>query len=158
MKLRSHPFICAGTRLITSAALAATLIFAPGIASAADKDAHEDRTELRIKDLHTKLKISSKQEEQWSKGAQVMLDDAKKLDTLTQARVDQAKDISAVDDLKSYSEIIEAHADGLKKLIPVFSDLYADMSDAQKKEADILFREGDHANKHKQGHKKSISK
>ena len=158
MKLRNHPFIYAGTRLITSAALAATLIFAPGIASAADKDAHEDRTELRIKDLHAKLKITSKQEEQWSKVAQVMLDDAKKLDTLTQARVDHAKDISAVDDLKSYSEIIEAHADGLKKLIPVFSDLYADMSDAQKKEADILFREGDHANKHKQGHKKSTSK
>ena len=158
MKLRSNQFIYASARLITAAVLAATLIFAPGIAFATDKDAHEDRTELRIKDLHAKLKITSKQEEQWGKVAQVMLDEAKTMDALTQARIDHAKDLTAIDDLKSYSEIIEAHANGINKLIPVFADLYADMSDTQKKEADILFREGDHTNKHKHGHKKSISK
>ncbi len=54
-----------------------------------------------------------------------------------------AKGMTAVDDLKSYGEITEARADGVKKLIPVFSDLYASMSDAQKKEADNLFRHGE---------------
>jgi hypothetical protein len=48
--------------------------------------------------------------------------------------------MSAVEDLKSYSEIAEAHADGLKKFIPVFEPLYASMSDAQKKDADKLFK------------------
>jgi hypothetical protein len=48
--------------------------------------------------------------------------------------------MSAVEDLKSYSEIAEAHADGLKKFIPVFEPLYASMSDAQKKDADKLFQ------------------
>ena len=152
--LRSNQFIYASTRLITSAALVATLVFAPGMALAAEKDAHEDRTELRIKDMHAKLKITSTQEEQWAKVAQAMLDDAKTMDTLTQNRIDHAKDMTAVDDLKSYGEIADAHANGIKRLTPIFADLYANMSDAQKKEADTLFRKGDH----KHGHKKSDSK
>ena len=48
--------------------------------------------------------------------------------------------MNAVDDLKSYSEITEAHARGLKRFISVFEPLYASMSDAQKKDADTLFR------------------
>ncbi len=157
MKLPSHPFLYAGTRLITSTVFVATLIFAPGISFAVDKDANEDRTELRIKELHAKLKITSEQEEQWSKVALAMLNDAKTMDALTQARVDHAKDISAIDDIKSYGELIEAHANGIKNLIPFFSDLYIHMSDTQKKEADSLFREGDIKAKHKHAHKKSTS-
>ena len=52
--------------------------------------------------------------------------------------------MTAIDDLKSYSEIADAHADGLKKFIPAFEPLYAGMSDAQKKSADTLFRQHAH--------------
>ena len=156
--LKTNCFIYTSTRLITSAALAATLVFASGIALAIDKDAHEDRAELRIKDMRIKLKITSTQEEQWAKVAQAMLDDAKTMDALTQKRIDHAKDMTAVDDLKSYGEIADAHANGIKKLIPVFASLYVDMSDVQKKEADTLFREGDHKHGHKHDRKKSDSK
>jgi hypothetical protein len=149
MKQNNNHFTGATARLITAAALITTLVFAPGVVLAIDKDAHEDRTELRIKDLHTKLKITSTQEEQWSKVAQTMLEDAKIMDGLTQARVDHAKDMTAIDDLKSYAEITEAHANGIKKLIPVFSDLYASMTDEQKKAADAFFREGSLKHKHK---------
>jgi hypothetical protein len=67
--------------------------------------------------------------------------------------------MTAVGDLKSYGEIIDAHADGIKKLIPVFTALYASMSDAQKKAADTCFRQGynEYAD-HKQSHKKSKGK
>lgn len=149
MKLSGNQFTYASTRLITAATLISALIFAPGIALATDKVAHEDRVELRIKDMHTKLKITPTQEEQWNKVAQAMLDDAKTMDTLTQARIDHAKDMTAVDDLKSYGEIADAHATGIKKLTPLFADLYAGMSDTQKKEADTLFRHGDHKHSHK---------
>jgi protein CpxP len=125
MKLSGNQFTYASTRLITAATLIATLIFAPGMALATDKVAHEDRVQLRIKDMHTKLKITPTQEEQWGKVAQSMLDDAKTMDTLTQARIDHAKDMTAVDDLKSYGEIADAHAAGIKKLTPLFADLYA---------------------------------
>ncbi len=47
--------------------------------------------------------------------------------------------MTAVDDLRSYSAITDAHAEGLKKFIPVFEALYASMSDAQKKNVDTLF-------------------
>lgn len=159
MKLTGNQFTHASARLVAAAALVASLAFAPGVVLAADKDAHEDRAELRIKDMHAKLKITPAEEEQWAKVAQVMRDNAKTMDTLTQARVDHAKDMTAVDDLKSYGEIADAHADGIKKLTPVFAELYASMSDAQKKEADTLFRHGAH--KHgepKHGHKTPESK
>jgi len=133
MTTRGKQFTFARTRIIAAAALVATMAFAPALTFAADKDVHEDRVEMRIKDMHAKLKITTAQEAQWAKVAQVMRDDAKTMDTLTQTRMDHAKDMTAVDDLKSYGEITDAHADGIKKLTPVFADLYGGMSDAQKK-------------------------
>jgi hypothetical protein len=59
---------------------------------------------------------------------------------VVKARLEKARAMSAVDDLKSYGEIAEAHANGLKKFTSVFEPLYAGMSDAQKKSADTLFR------------------
>lgn len=152
MKQSSNQFTYVSARLIAAATLVTALAFAPVVVFAADKDTHEDRAELRIKDMHTKLKITTAEENQWAKVAEVMRDNAKTMDTLTQARVDHAKDMTAVDDLKSYSEIADAHAAGIKKLTPVFADLYASMSDAQKKEADTLFHHGDRKHGHKHGH------
>ena len=154
MKLNGNKLTYASLRFITAATLVSTLLFAPGIAFATDKDAHEDRTELRIKEMHAKLKITPAQEEQWAKVAQAMLDDAKTMDALTQIRVDHAKDMTAVDDLKSFGEIADAYANGIKKMTPVFTDLYASMSDAQKKEADAFFRYGYEKHSHKNSHKK----
>ena len=99
-----------------------------------------DRVEARIKELHTKLNITPAQEEPWNNVTQVMRDNAKTMEALIKARSEKASTMTAVDDLKSYSEIAEAHADGLKKFIPVFEPLYASMSDAQKQSADTLFR------------------
>jgi len=71
-----------------------------------------------------------------------MRDNAKAMDALNQARLEKVKAMTAVEDLKSYSEITQAHTDGLKKFIPVFEALYTSMSDDQKKDADTLFRHG----------------
>lgn len=159
MKLNGNKLTYASLQFITAATLVATLLFAPEVVFATDKDAHEDRTELRIKEMHAKLKITSAQEEQWAKVAQTMLDDAKTMDALTQIRVDHAKDMTAVDDLKSFGEIADAYANGIKKMIPVFADLYASMSDAQKKEADAFFRYGYEKHNHKNSpKKKSVGK
>ncbi len=154
MKLSGNQSPFTSARLIAAAVLASTLAFAPVVVFAADKDARTDRAEMRVKEMHAKLKITPAQEAQWAKVAQEMRDDAKTMDTLIQARTEHTKDMTAVDDLKSYGEITEAHADGIKKLIPLFSDLYASMSYAQKKTADALFRYGDH----KHGHKVSKGK
>ena len=128
-----------GMRMMAAAALAASLAIAPMAVRAADRDAHEDRAEKRAKDMHAKLKITPAQEEMWGKVSQAMRDNAKSLDNLSQAHVEHAKGMSAVDNLKSYGELADAHADGVRKLMPAFSALYASMSDRQKREADALF-------------------
>ncbi|NNM52887.1 MAG: Spy/CpxP family protein refolding chaperone [Pseudomonadales bacterium] len=115
---------------------------------------HEDHVEMRVKEMHSKLNITAAQEVQWNKVKQIMLDDAKNMDALIHARSEHEKEMNAVDNLKSYSDISEEHADGVKKLVPVFATLYASLSDAQKKTADALFRRGGH----KHGHMKMESK
>ncbi len=149
MNLSRNVFNGAGARLAIAAALVASMAFASAATYAADKDANEDRAELRIKDMHAKLKITPEQETQWGQVATVMRDDAKTMDALTQTRFDQAKDMTAIDDLKSYAAIATAHADGINKLTPVFAALYGGMSDTQKKEADMLFRHGTGKHSHK---------
>ena len=103
-----------------------------------------DRAEARIKDLHAKLNITPAQEELWKNVTQVIRDNARTMETLIKARSEKASTMTAVDDLKSYGDIAEAHADGLKKFVPAFEPLYASMSDAQKKDADRLFRQHGH--------------
>ena len=138
------------TALAVAAALIAFMVLAspgptraappePGLATAVNTPGG-DHVEARIKELHTKLKITPAQEESWNSVAQVMRDDAKTMEALIKARSEKSGTMSAVDDLKSYGEIAEAHADGLKKFTSVFEPLYAGMSDAQKKSADMLFR------------------
>ena len=141
MERNGHQFTYAAARALAAAVLVATIAFAPGPVFAA-KASSEDRVETRIKDMHAKLKITQAQEEQWAKVAQVMRDNEKTIEPLIKARTANAKTMTAVGDLKSYGEITDAHADGIKKFTPVFATLYDSMSEAQKKEADVLFRHG----------------
>ena len=96
--------------------------------------------ETRIKELHRKLHITSAQEEAWNNVAEVMRENAKSMEPLIHDRFETGAKMTAVDDLRSYSALADAHADGHKKFIPVFEQLYDSMSDAQKKNADALFR------------------
>ena len=154
MKRIAHQFTNPTVLVIAAVAFLVTIAFASANLSYAvsDKPAQKtfakaskvDRTEARIKDLHARLKITPDQEDLWNKVTEVMRDNAKTMDTLNQARFEKAKTMTAVEDLKSYGEIAEAHADGIKKFIPVFESLYASMSDDQKKDADTLFRQGSH--------------
>jgi protein CpxP len=153
MKRIAHQFTNS-TALISAVAFLVTIAFGGAnfsLAASAEpaqrtpaKASKVDRTEARINDLHAKLKITPAQEDLWNKVTEVMRGNAKKMDTLIQARSEKEKTMNTVEDLKSYSEITQAHADGLKNFIPVFEALYASMSDEQKKDADALFRFGGH--------------
>lgn len=105
MKRSGNQITHANVQLITAKALVATLVLAPGMTLATDKDAHKDHVELRIKYMHTKLKITAAQEVLGAKVTQAMLDDAKTMDTLPQKRIDHVKDMTAVDNLKPYGVI-----------------------------------------------------
>jgi molecular chaperone GrpE (heat shock protein) len=105
------------------------------------KPRSDAQVEARIKQLHGELKITSAQEDDWNKMAQDMRDNAQDMATLLQQRNTEAKShpMNAVDNLKNYEQITDAHADGLKKIVPDFETLYDSMSSAQKKTADTVF-------------------
>jgi leucyl aminopeptidase (aminopeptidase T) len=144
MERNSHQVTYAAVRAVVAAALVTIIAFASGPVLAAKASAQHrvDRVEARITEMHGKLKITQAQEDQWAKVAQVLRDNEKAIEPLIKARAENAKTMTAVDDLKSYGEITDAHADGIKKFTPVFATLYDSMSDAQKKEADAMFRHG----------------
>jgi hypothetical protein len=68
--------------------------------------------DTRINNLHTRLQITADQESLWQPVAQVMRDNASTMDSLRQARAANAN-MSAVDDLRSYGQVVDAHADGV---------------------------------------------
>jgi periplasmic protein CpxP/Spy len=154
MKRIAHQFANPTALFFSAVAFLVTFVFAgANLSQAVSADPAQktparvskvDRTEARIKELQSKLKITPAQEAAWNKVVEVMRDNAQAMDALVQARMEKAKTMTAIEDLKSYSEITQAHADGLKKFIPVFEELYAGMSDEQKKDADMLFRYGGH--------------
>jgi periplasmic protein CpxP/Spy len=106
----------------------------------AARPSHSERVEARIKDLHDRLKITKDEEDQFNQVAQTMRENARNEDDLIRSRTENAAKMSAVDNLKSYSDITEAHAEDVKKFLPVFQALYDKLSDDQKKTADTLFR------------------
>lgn len=99
-----------------------------------------NRVEARIKSLHHSLHITAAQEPQWQAVADVMRDNATTTGALIEERAAKTKTMTAIDDLHSYEAIAEAHVAGVKKLTPVMEALYSTMSDAQKKNADAVFR------------------
>ncbi len=111
----------------------------------ANSDAKRDAAvEKHIKDLHATLKITPAEESQWNQVAQTMRENAKELDRAIDKRDANVGSATAIDDLNSYAEVAQAHANGVKKLASAFSGLYSTMSDDQKKEADEVFRHHGH--------------
>jgi predicted small secreted protein len=105
--------------------------------------AHDTRVEARIKSLHDRLRVTSAQEPQWSAVAQTMRDNAHEMQEAIAQR-QQARSLTAVDDLKAFEVIADTHSQGLEKLIPAFQALYDTMSDDQKRNADAIFSKRHH--------------
>jgi phosphate-selective porin len=130
-----------GLALAQSAAkVAAPAAPAASAAAAATTRAAEARVERRIKGLHAQLHITPAQKPQWDAFADVMRANAQDMDAAAARRAEQLPEMNAVQDLKSYEELAEAHVEHLQKLIPAFSALYAEMSPQQKEIADRVFR------------------
>jgi protein CpxP len=137
--------------VIAAAFLCAMAIL--GSPSVSKADTEPGRIEARINAFHSKLGITEAQEEQWSKLAHVMRENATTMHALIKARKERGA-MNAVDDLKSYNEMLDAQSAGLKNFIPAFEELYAAMSDEQKKNADQIFTKFTHKKLTHKGKKK----
>jgi len=125
--LPAHEVLAKGTPPATTEAAPA-----PAEANAA--------VEARIKELHRKLHITAAQQTQWDNLVAVMRGNATAMIDLQRQRAKDVKSMSAVDAVKSYAAVIEAHETGMSKFVPAFQALYDSMSPAQKKIADAMFR------------------
>ncbi|WP_296655351.1 Spy/CpxP family protein refolding chaperone [Paraburkholderia sp.] len=101
---------------------------------------HADFVEQRIERLHSELKITAQQSQQWDAYAQVMRDNARSTDSAIRDRAQKLHSLNADDAMKSYASLAQLHADNMQKLATAFSTLYASLSDDQKAIADELFR------------------
>ena len=122
---------------------------APAAASA-PAGKHERNVEDRIAYLHSQLKITPAQDPQWGTFADVMRSNGETMSDLYKQR-QAATDLSALDDMKQYATIAQAHADGMKKLVDAFEPLYNSFSPDQKKLADETFRQHPHPGGKKHG-------
>jgi hypothetical protein len=113
---------------------------APATTESAPAGQKSDPVEARIKELHSRLHITAAQQTQWDNLVQVMRVNAKAMNDLQEQRKQDAKTMTAVDAVKSYQAVIQAHEAGMAKFVPAFEALYNSMSDAQKKTADAMFR------------------
>jgi Spy/CpxP family protein refolding chaperone len=154
MKCR-HLFPSLAVLSLVGAAAVTTPAFAADAPTAvkATADKPSERADERIKQLHDQLKITPDQETKFGKLADVMRDNAKEMSDAVEKREAAKQTTSALDDLKAYQTVAQAHADGLKALVPAFEGLYNTLSDTQKAQADELFKHGPGGGKH--GHKAS---
>jgi hypothetical protein len=97
------------------------------------------KVDKHIRELHAQLKITAAEEPKWASVVKVMHENAADIDAAIDKREDGANTATAVDDLNSYGDIAQVHADAVKKLSAAFSPLYDSMSDEQKKLADGIF-------------------
>ena len=117
----------------------------PAMTAAPSMTAHNAKrqgfVEQRLRELHSQLKITSAESSQWDAFAQSMRDSADKTGQAYKDRAEKASTQTADEAMKSYADLAQLHADNTKNLAASFSTLYASLSDTQKKNADVLFRE-----------------
>lgn len=151
MRVASAPLIIAlaftaGLTVQATLSNAAETGAPPAPASGSDKpavttpSAMMQRVEQRIVDLHARLKITAAQEPQWQQFANVMRENAQKMDQSAAQRADKFGSLNAVDNMKSYADMAVEHGQNVQRLAEAFASLYNAMSPDQKKLADEVFR------------------
>ena len=98
-----------------------------------------ERVEIRISNLHEKLRITPAQEPQFKAYADMMRSNAQAMQALLQQEVQDAE-ATAVNVLRSYERLTATHAEAMTKLVPIFETLYISLSEEQKKVADKIFQ------------------
>jgi periplasmic protein CpxP/Spy len=102
----------------------------------------EERVERRIAELRTQLRITPAEQQQWDQFAGVMRENARDMDRIFIERAQQLGSMTALQNMQSYEQLAETHAQHLQKLVSAFQNLYDAMPEQQRQLADQVF----HAN------------
>jgi len=96
--------------------------------------------EAQITELRKRLHITPAQQPQWDAFAQVMRENAARMDQFLRDRPAPQK-LNAVESLRAYTALAQVHAEGMQQLLPAFEALYNAMSADQQRSADQAFRD-----------------
>jgi hypothetical protein len=113
---------------------------APSASEAQTSAAPASQIETRITELRKRLHITPAQQPQWEAFAQVMRENAARMETYFRDRL-AAQKLNAVDSLRTYTALAQEHAEGMQRLLPAFEALYNAMSADQQRSADQAFRD-----------------
>src|ERR1700692_1364908 len=92
-----------------------------------------ERVEQHISEMHAQLHITPAQQVQWDQFAQVMRGNAAAMDQMVGQRGAIVASMTAPENMQSYAQIAQQHAQNMQKLSAAFQTLYSSLSDEQKK-------------------------
>jgi len=104
---------------------------------------HQDitaRVEQHIKQLHSELQITPAEQPQWDQFAQVMRQNALDMRQSFDQRGSQLPTMNALQNMESYAQLAQQHAQDMQKLSAAFQSLYDSMPPDQQQTTDAVFR------------------
>ncbi len=112
--------------------------------------------EQRVQQLHAQLRITPQEQSQWDAFAQTMRQNADNMRTAIDQRGSQMETMDAAQNMQSYAQLAQVHAQDMQQMASAFQTLYQSMSPEQRQNADQLFRARDqrvaaHKRAHQQG-------
>ena len=99
----------------------------------------DSRVEQQLRDLYARLRITPAQQPQWNAFAGTLQGNAQHMQSLWASR--QNGRVTALDDMRSYATIAQAHAEDMQRLVAAFTPLYESLAPQQKVAADQAFQQ-----------------
>src|SRR5579875_3615830 len=99
--------------------------------------------ERRIEQLHAQLRITPQEQSQWDAFAQTMRQNADNMRTAIDQRASQLDSMDAAQNMQSYAQLAQVHAQDMQQMASAFQALYQGMTPEQRQNADQLFRARD---------------
>jgi periplasmic protein CpxP/Spy len=121
-------------------AAAATAGVSPVAPHAVPGSTAAQRVEQHIRELHAQLRITPGEQPEWEQFADVMRANAGAMDQLFAERMQKYPTMNAVQNMQSYAQIAETHAEHVQSLVPAFTKLYDAMPEQQQQLTDRVFR------------------
>ncbi len=133
-----HIIIIATVLALSPHVLAQTAPAPPQTAAPASP---QEAAKQRLQGLQAELHITDAQMPQWSAFAQAVQDNAASTDARFRQRANATQSMNALDNMKSYAQVVRTYADDTENLSAAFEALYGVLSDQQKQTIDTLFRQ-----------------
>ena len=97
------------------------------------------RVQQQLHDLYARLRITAAQQPQWDAFAHTLQANAEHMHDLWASR--PTGTVSALEDMRNYAQMAQAHAEDMQRLVAAFTPLYMSLSPEQKTAADQVFQQ-----------------